>query len=59
MDFETDVTDIRLPPIQIEELKKGLRSRGSLKVEQIVPEMQYSLRVSGQGVNVRFFSFLI
>ena len=58
MDFDTDVTDIRLPPIQIEELKKGLRSRGSLKVEQSVPDMQYSLGVSGQGVNVGFFPFL-
>ncbi|KAM3612102.1 uncharacterized protein V6R79_002612 [Siganus canaliculatus] len=44
LDFETDVTDFRLPPIQIEELKKGLRSRGSLRAEQSIPEMHYSLR---------------
>ncbi|KAM9357070.1 MORC family CW-type zinc finger protein 3 [Symphorus nematophorus] len=44
MDFETDVTDFRLPSIQIEELKKGLRNSGSLRAEQNIPEMHYSLR---------------
>lgn len=46
IDFETDVTDFRLPSIQIEELKKGLRISGSLRAEQNIPDMHYSLRVS-------------
>nr|XP_046261217.1 MORC family CW-type zinc finger protein 3 [Scatophagus argus] len=44
IDFETDESDFRLPPIQIEELKKGLRSSGSLRAEHNIPEMHYSLR---------------
>ncbi|XP_042349543.1 MORC family CW-type zinc finger protein 3 [Plectropomus leopardus] len=44
IDFETDVSDFRLPEIQIEELKKGLRSTGSLRAEQNIPDMHYSLR---------------
>ncbi|XP_010730438.3 MORC family CW-type zinc finger protein 3 [Larimichthys crocea] len=44
IDFETDVTDFRLPSIQIEELKKGLRISGSLRAEQNIPDMHYSLR---------------
>ncbi|KAK2849051.1 hypothetical protein Q5P01_008885 [Channa striata] len=44
IDFETDVDDFRLPEIQIEELKKGLRNSGSLRAEQNIPDMHYSLR---------------
>ncbi|XP_026186094.1 MORC family CW-type zinc finger protein 3 [Mastacembelus armatus] len=44
MDFETDMGDFRLPEIQIEELKKGLRNSGSLRAEQNIPDMHYSLR---------------
>ncbi|XP_051275480.1 MORC family CW-type zinc finger protein 3 [Dicentrarchus labrax] len=44
IDFETDRSDFRLPSIQIEELKKGLRSSGSLRAEQSIPEMHYSLK---------------
>uniref|UniRef100_A0A4W6CA77 Zgc:152774 n=1 Tax=Lates calcarifer TaxID=8187 RepID=A0A4W6CA77_LATCA len=44
IDFETDVSDFRLPEIQIEELKKGLRNSGSLRTEQNIPDMHYSLR---------------
>ncbi|XP_047441492.1 MORC family CW-type zinc finger protein 3 [Mugil cephalus] len=44
IDFETDASDLRLPEIQIEELKKGLRNSGSLRAEQNIPEMHYSLR---------------
>ncbi|XP_028444688.1 MORC family CW-type zinc finger protein 3 [Perca flavescens] len=44
IDFETDVSDFRLPEIQIEELKKGLRNSGSLRAEHDIPEMHYSLR---------------
>nr|XP_020500949.1 MORC family CW-type zinc finger protein 3-like [Labrus bergylta] len=44
IDFETDENDFRLPEIQIEELKKGLRSSGSLRAEQNIPDMHYSLR---------------
>ncbi|XP_068181096.1 MORC family CW-type zinc finger protein 3 [Antennarius striatus] len=44
IDFETDVTDFHLPPIQIEELKKGLRSSGTIKAGRNIPEIQYSLR---------------
>lgn len=49
IDFETDVYDFRLPSIQIEELKKGLKSSGSLRAEENIPDMHYSLRVSGEG----------
>uniref|UniRef100_A0A671W4N9 Zgc:152774 n=1 Tax=Sparus aurata TaxID=8175 RepID=A0A671W4N9_SPAAU len=44
IDFDTDTTDFRLPPIQIEELRKGLRSSGTLRAEQNIPDMHYSLR---------------
>ncbi|XP_044061161.1 MORC family CW-type zinc finger protein 3 isoform X2 [Siniperca chuatsi] len=44
IDFETDLSDFRLPDIQIEELKKGLRNSGSLRAEQNIPDMHYSLR---------------
>ncbi|XP_042275013.1 MORC family CW-type zinc finger protein 3 [Thunnus maccoyii] len=44
IDFENDVSDFRLPEIQIEELKKGLRNSGSLKAEHNIPDMHYSLR---------------
>uniref|UniRef100_A0A3Q2WNS2 Morc S5 domain-containing protein n=2 Tax=Haplochromini TaxID=319058 RepID=A0A3Q2WNS2_HAPBU len=44
LDFETDPNDIRLPEIQIEELKKGLKNSGSLRTEQNIPDMHYSLR---------------
>ncbi|XP_041800364.1 MORC family CW-type zinc finger protein 3 isoform X2 [Chelmon rostratus] len=44
IDFETDVYDFRLPSIQIEELKKGLKSSGSLRAEENIPDMHYSLR---------------
>ncbi|XP_070692754.1 MORC family CW-type zinc finger protein 3 [Pempheris klunzingeri] len=44
IDFETDSSDFRLPEIQIEELKKGLRNSGSLRAEQNIPDMHYSLR---------------
>ncbi|XP_026213180.1 MORC family CW-type zinc finger protein 3 isoform X2 [Anabas testudineus] len=44
IDFETDDTDFRLPEIQIEELKKGMRNSGSLRAEQNIPDMHYSLR---------------
>ncbi|CAJ1058483.1 MORC family CW-type zinc finger protein 3 isoform X1 [Xyrichtys novacula] len=44
IDFETDKNDFRLPELQIEELKKGLRNSGSLKADQNIPDMHYSLR---------------
>ncbi|XP_034739098.1 MORC family CW-type zinc finger protein 3 isoform X1 [Etheostoma cragini] len=44
IDFESNVSDFRLPEIQIEELKKGLRNSGSLRAEHDIPEMHYSLR---------------
>ncbi|XP_070769276.1 MORC family CW-type zinc finger protein 3 [Enoplosus armatus] len=44
IDFETDVSDFRLPDIQIEELKRGLRNSGSLRAEQNIPDIHYSLR---------------
>ena len=50
IDFDTDTTDFRLPPIQIEELRKGLRSSGTLRAEQNIPDMHYSLRVSGEDL---------
>lgn len=45
IDFEYDSSDFRLPELQIEELKKGLRNSGSLKAEHNIPDMHYSLRV--------------
>ncbi len=50
MDFDTDLSDFRLPSIQIEELRKGLRSSGSLRAEENIPDMHYSLRVSAETV---------
>ncbi|KAM6923955.1 MORC family CW-type zinc finger protein 3 [Xenentodon cancila] len=44
IDFETDPSDFRLPEIQTEELQKGLRNSGSLRPEQNIPDMYYSLR---------------
>ncbi|XP_017289817.1 MORC family CW-type zinc finger protein 3 isoform X2 [Kryptolebias marmoratus] len=44
IDFDTDTTDFRLPEIHTEELKQGLRNSGSLRPEQNVPDMYYSLR---------------
>ncbi|KAM9740953.1 MORC family CW-type zinc finger protein 3 isoform 1-T1 [Menidia menidia] len=44
IDFESDEADFRLPDIHVEELKKGLRNSGSLRPEQNVPDMYYSLR---------------
>ncbi|XP_029917781.1 MORC family CW-type zinc finger protein 3 [Myripristis murdjan] len=44
LDFETDVTDIRMPEIHIEELKKDLKNSGSQRAEQNIPDMDYSLR---------------
>ncbi|XP_034546595.1 MORC family CW-type zinc finger protein 3 isoform X2 [Notolabrus celidotus] len=44
IDFETDRSDFRLPDIQIEELKKGLRNGGSFRAQQNIPDMHYSLR---------------
>ncbi|AWP12008.1 putative MORC family CW-type zinc finger protein 4 [Scophthalmus maximus] len=44
IDFDTDVSDFRLPEIHIEELKKGLRGSGSLRAEQNIPDTHYSLR---------------
>ncbi|XP_028271798.1 MORC family CW-type zinc finger protein 3 [Parambassis ranga] len=44
IDFDTDPSDFRLPGIQIEELQKSLRNSGSLRAEQNIPDMHYSLR---------------
>uniref|UniRef100_A0A3B3V053 MORC family CW-type zinc finger protein 3-like n=2 Tax=Poecilia latipinna TaxID=48699 RepID=A0A3B3V053_9TELE len=44
IDFDTDSTDFRLPEIHFEELKQGLRNNGSLRPEQNIPDMYYSLR---------------
>ncbi|XP_030002292.1 MORC family CW-type zinc finger protein 3 [Sphaeramia orbicularis] len=44
IDFETDPSDFRLPEIHIEELRKGLRNSGSVRAEQNIPDMYYSLR---------------
>ncbi|KAM4732084.1 MORC family CW-type zinc finger protein 3 [Anableps anableps] len=44
IDFDTDSTDFRLPEIHLEELKQGLRNNGSLRPEQNIPDMYYSLR---------------
>ncbi|KAF3693959.1 MORC family CW-type zinc finger protein 3 Nuclear matrix protein 2 [Channa argus] len=52
IDFESDADDFRLPEIQIEELKKGLRNSVSLRAEQNIPDMHYSLRASGQRAGV-------
>ncbi|KAI9526720.1 hypothetical protein NQZ68_036513 [Dissostichus eleginoides] len=44
IDFESDMTDFRLPEIDITELKKGVRNSSSLKAEHNIPDMHYSLR---------------
>ncbi|KAK5864732.1 hypothetical protein PBY51_015950 [Eleginops maclovinus] len=44
IDFESDLTDFRLPEIDITELKKGVRNSSSLKAEHNIPDMHYSLR---------------
>ncbi|XP_043982856.1 MORC family CW-type zinc finger protein 3 isoform X2 [Gambusia affinis] len=44
IEFDTDSTDFRLPEIDFEDLKQGLRNNGSLRPEQNIPEMYYSLR---------------
>ncbi|RVE67323.1 hypothetical protein OJAV_G00101870 [Oryzias javanicus] len=44
IDFETDPTDFRLPEIPTEEIKKGLSNSGSLRHDQNIPDMYYSLR---------------
>ncbi|KAM4555109.1 MORC family CW-type zinc finger protein 3 [Odontesthes bonariensis] len=44
IDFESDDADFRLPEIQFEDLKTGLRNSGSLRPEQNIPDMYYSLR---------------
>ncbi|MEQ2196616.1 hypothetical protein XENOCAPTIV_005801, partial [Xenoophorus captivus] len=41
-----DSTDFRLPEIHLEELKQGLRNSVSVRPEQNIPDMYYSLRVS-------------
>ncbi|MED6261258.1 hypothetical protein ATANTOWER_002847 [Ataeniobius toweri] len=46
IDFDSDSTDFRLPEIHLEELKQGLRNSASLRPEQNIPDMYYSLRVS-------------
>ncbi|XP_034398714.1 MORC family CW-type zinc finger protein 3 isoform X2 [Cyclopterus lumpus] len=43
IDFETDVSDFRLPEIQNEELKKYLRTGGSLGARYDIPDIHYSL----------------
>lgn len=47
-DFDTDRDDIRLPEIRSEEMEgKGKKSYfGLRRTDHIVPEMDYSLRVS-------------
>ncbi|XP_054647877.1 MORC family CW-type zinc finger protein 3 isoform X2 [Dunckerocampus dactyliophorus] len=44
LDFDTDDSDIRLPEIRFDELRRSLKNSGSLKAEQSIPEMYYSLR---------------
>ncbi|KAJ0049939.1 hypothetical protein NL108_005252 [Boleophthalmus pectinirostris] len=44
MDFETDLTDFRLPEIQIKELQKSLKDSGGLRAEHNIPDMHYSLK---------------
>ncbi|XP_053284049.1 MORC family CW-type zinc finger protein 3 isoform X2 [Pleuronectes platessa] len=44
IDFETDVSDFRLPEIQIEEMRKGLRNSGSMRTTQNIPDMHFSLQ---------------
>lgn len=49
IDFESDEADFRLPQIQIKELMKDLKGRGSYgssAAELNITEIQYSLRVS-------------
>lgn len=62
IDFETDVTDFRLPSIQSQDIKNGLSRSGSMRHEQDVPEMQYSLKVgtyrSKSTLYLTFYLFL-
>uniref|UniRef100_A0A3Q2CVN1 Morc S5 domain-containing protein n=1 Tax=Cyprinodon variegatus TaxID=28743 RepID=A0A3Q2CVN1_CYPVA len=44
IDFDSDSSDFRLPEIHLEELKQGLRNSGTLRPEQNIPDMYYSLR---------------
>ncbi|KAM3838089.1 MORC family CW-type zinc finger protein 3, partial [Diretmus argenteus] len=44
LDFDPDVSDICMPQIHIEELRKSLKSSASHRAEQNVPDMEYSLR---------------
>ncbi|XP_029298191.1 MORC family CW-type zinc finger protein 4 isoform X2 [Cottoperca gobio] len=44
IDFENDVSDFRLPEIQISELKKGGKTGETLRAEHNIPDMHYSLR---------------
>ncbi|XP_076015746.1 uncharacterized protein LOC143008054 [Genypterus blacodes] len=44
LDFDTDVTDFRLPKIKIEDMKKSMKSSGSLRAQENIPEMYYSLK---------------
>ncbi|XP_054890341.1 MORC family CW-type zinc finger protein 3 isoform X2 [Poeciliopsis prolifica] len=44
IEFDIDSSDFRLPEIHFEELKQGLRNNGSLRPEQNIPDMYYSLR---------------
>ncbi|XP_054452996.1 MORC family CW-type zinc finger protein 3 isoform X2 [Anoplopoma fimbria] len=43
IDFETDVSDFRLPEIENEELRKSLRNGGSLRAKHDIPDIHYSL----------------
>ncbi|XP_037316661.2 MORC family CW-type zinc finger protein 3 [Pungitius pungitius] len=44
VDFETDVSDFRLPEIHNEELKKCLRTFGSPRAKHDIPDIHYSLK---------------
>ncbi|KAM8909975.1 MORC family CW-type zinc finger protein 3 [Spinachia spinachia] len=44
VDFETDVSDFRLPEIHNDELKKCLRTFGSPRAKDDVPDIHYSLK---------------
>ncbi|XP_062249652.1 MORC family CW-type zinc finger protein 3 isoform X2 [Platichthys flesus] len=44
IDFETDVSDFRLPEIQSEEMRKGLRNSGSMRTTQNTHDIHFSLQ---------------
>nr|XP_040031484.1 MORC family CW-type zinc finger protein 3 isoform X2 [Gasterosteus aculeatus aculeatus] len=44
VDFETDVSDFRLPEVHNDELKKCLRTFGSPRAKHDVPDIHYSLK---------------